>query len=63
MGLVNAVGNLGGFRRALFHRMDGQEYHSTAVAFSALRVGMLVCVGWLLLAQARFGERTPPATT
>ena len=49
MGLVNAFGNLGGFAGPYFTGWLLNIYHSTAVAFSALGVGMLVCVGLAFL--------------
>jgi MFS family permease len=49
MGLVNAFGNLGGFAGPYFTGWLLTKYHSTAIAFSALGVGMLVCVGLAFL--------------
>ena len=57
MGLVNAFGNLGGFAGPYFTGWLLTEYHSTSVAFSALGVGMLVCVGLaFLLPKPAVGE-------
>jgi sugar phosphate permease len=49
MGLVNAFGNLGGFAGPYIVGLLKNEYHSTAIAFSALGVGMLVCVALAFL--------------
>jgi len=43
MGLVNAFGNLGGFAGPYIVGWLLKEYHSTALAFSALGAGMLTC--------------------
>jgi len=49
MGLVNAFGNLGGFAGPYLTGWLLKEYNSTAIAFSALGCGMLVCVGLAFL--------------
>ena len=49
MGLVNAFGNLGGFAGPYIVGSLKNEYHSTTIAFSALGVGMLVCVALAFL--------------
>jgi len=49
MGLVNAFGNLGGFAGPYVVGWLARDYHSTAIAFDALGVGMLVCAGLAFL--------------
>jgi len=49
MGLVNAFGNLGGFAGPYIVGWLLKEYQSTAIAFSTLGVGMLVCVALAFL--------------
>jgi sugar phosphate permease len=44
MGLVNAVGNLGGFAGPYLTGWLSDKYHNTDIAFCALGGGMLVCV-------------------
>jgi MFS family permease len=63
MGLVNAFGNLGGFAGPYFTGWLLTEYHSTAVAFSALGVGMLICVGLAFLLPKPVMENARPAMT
>ena len=54
MGLVNAFGNLGGFAGPYIVGWLMNEYHSTAISFNALGVGMLICAGLaFLLPKAR----------
>jgi MFS family permease len=48
MGLVNAIGNLGGFVGPYIAGWLKQEYHSLPVAFSALGAGMVVGAGLAL---------------
>lgn len=43
VGLVNAFGNLGGFVGPYIAGWLKKEYHSTAIPFATLGVGMLVC--------------------
>jgi MFS family permease len=43
MGLVNAFGNLGGFAGPYVTGWLKNEYHSTALPFNVLGVGMLIC--------------------
>jgi MFS family permease len=49
MGLVNAFGNLGGFAGPYLTGWLKNEYHSTALPFNVLGVGMLVCAGLAFL--------------
>ena len=48
-GLVNAFGNLGGFVGPYLVGWLSKEYHSTAIPFNALGVGMLICAGLAFL--------------
>ena len=58
MGLVNAVGNLGGFAGPFIVGWILEQYHSTALAFNALGVGMLICASLaFLLPKARRQEQ------
>ena len=49
MGLVNAVGNLGGSAGSFIVGLLSKEYHSTAPGFTALGIGMLGCAGLAFL--------------
>lgn len=49
MGLVNAVGNLGGFTGPYIVGWLKDIYHSTAPGFTALGIGMLGCAGLAFL--------------
>ena len=49
MGLVNAFGNLGGFAGPYLTGWLKNEYHSTALPFNVLGVGMLICAGLAFL--------------
>jgi nitrate/nitrite transporter NarK len=49
MGLVNAFGNLGGFAGPYIVGALSKKYHSTAIAFSVIGIGMLICVGLAFL--------------
>ena len=49
MGLVNAVGNLGGSAGSFIVGVLTKEYHSTAPGFTALGIGMLGCAGLAFL--------------
>jgi sugar phosphate permease len=55
IGLVNALGNTGGFFGSDITGWLKQEYHSTAIPFSALGIGMLVAaaLAFLLPKSAR----------
>ena len=48
-GTVNAFGNLGGFVGPYVVGWLTQEYHSTAIPFNVLGVGMLICAGLAFL--------------
>jgi nitrate/nitrite transporter NarK len=48
-GLVNAFGNLGGFAGPYVVGRLSKKYHSTAIPFNALGVGMLICAGLAFL--------------
>jgi sugar phosphate permease len=49
IGLVNAVGNVGGFAGQYFVGWLARDFHSTAIPFVALGVGMLICAGLAFL--------------
>lgn len=55
MGLVNAFGNVGGFAGPFIVGWVLKEYHSTALAFNALGVALLMCatLAFLLPKSAR----------
>jgi MFS family permease len=71
IGTVNAFGNLGGFAGPYIVGWLSVKYHSTAIPFNALGVGMLVCAGLAFLlpkSGAQPGkplvrERSEPAPT
>jgi hypothetical protein len=46
---VNAFGNLGGFAGQYFVGWLEKLYHSTAIPFIVLGVGMLICAGLAFL--------------
>ena len=48
-GLINALGNVGGYAGPSIVGWLTGKYHSTATAFNVLGVGMLVCVGLAFL--------------
>jgi len=58
MGLVNAFGNLGGFAGPYLTGWLKNEYHSTALPFNVLGIGMLVCAGLAFLLP----KPAPPVT-
>ncbi len=60
MGVVNAFGNLGGFAGPYIVGWLLKEYHSTAIAFNALGIGMLMCAGLAFLLPK---TRQLPATS
>jgi MFS family permease len=45
IGLVNAFGNVGGFAGPYIVGWLSLKYHSTAIPFNALGIGMLICAG------------------
>src|SRR6266481_5035795 len=49
IGLVNAFGNVGGFAGHYFVGWLARDFHSTAIPFVVLGVGMLVCAGLAFL--------------
>ncbi len=49
IGLVNAFGNVGGFAGQYFVGWLARDFHSTAIPFVVLGVGMLVCAGLAFL--------------
>jgi MFS family permease len=49
VGLVNAFGNLGGFAGPYIVGWLSKEYHSTAIAFNALGLGMLIAAALAFL--------------
>jgi hypothetical protein len=49
MGVVNAFGNLGGFAGPYLVGWLKQTYHSTAIPFNALGIGLLVAAGLAFL--------------
>ena len=64
-GTVNAFGNLGGFVGPYIIGSLLKEYHSTAIAFSVIGAGMLVCAGLAFLlpkAGRQFTITGRPAT-
>jgi MFS family permease len=63
IGLVNAFGNLGGFAGPYFVGWLTKEYHSTAIPFNVLGLGMLVCAGlaFLLPKPARPSQPVAPS--
>ncbi|HWX20304.1 MAG TPA: MFS transporter [Candidatus Binatia bacterium] len=67
IGLVNAVGNVGGYVGPFFVGWLVKEYHSTAIPFNVLGAGMLVAAGlaFLLPKAARTSAplRSPQLTT
>ena len=61
IGLVNAFGNVGGFAGPYIVGWLSKEYHSTALAFSALGAGMLICAGLAFLLPKASQAATAPA--
>jgi MFS family permease len=62
MGVVNAFGNLGGYAGPSIVGWLLKKYHSTAIAFNTLGVGMLICVALMfLLPKAAPQSRPVPA--
>jgi MFS family permease len=59
MGMVNAFGNLGGFVGPFIVGWLKKEYHSTALPFNVLGVGMLVCVALSFLLPKRRSSAAP----
>ena len=49
IGLVNALGNTGGFAGPYIVGWLKTEYHSTAIPFNALGIGMLVAAALAFL--------------
>jgi nitrate/nitrite transporter NarK len=49
IGLVNAIGNIGGFAGPFIVGWLATRYHSTAIPFNGLGVGMLVAAGLAFL--------------
>jgi len=49
IGLVNAIGNTGGFAGPFIVCWLAMRYHSTAIPFNLLGVGMLVAAGLAFL--------------
>lgn len=49
MGLVNAFGNLGGYAGNYLVGALSKEYHSTAVGFTVIGMGMLGCTALAFL--------------
>ncbi|HWY30378.1 MAG TPA: hypothetical protein VNX46_06480, partial [Candidatus Acidoferrum sp.] len=48
-GLVNALGNTGGFAGPYIVGLLKTVYHSTAIPFNALGIGMLIAAGLAFL--------------
>ncbi|MDB6112602.1 MAG: Major facilitator superfamily 1 [Pedosphaera sp.] len=63
IGLVNAFGNLGGFVGPYIVGWLKVEYHSIAIPFNVLGVGMLVAAGLSFLLPKAAQQLRPPATT
>lgn len=63
IGLVNAFGNVGGFAGPYIVGWLSSKYHSTAIPFNALGIGMLVCaaLAFLLPKSALFSLSSPSA--
>jgi len=53
IGLVNALGNTGGFLGPWFVGWLKEEYHSTTIPFASLGIGMLVAAGLAFLLPKR----------
>ena len=49
MGTVNAFGNLGGFAGPYIIGSLSKEYHSTAIGFTVIGLGMLGCTALAFL--------------
>jgi nitrate/nitrite transporter NarK len=62
IGLVNAFGNLGGFAGPYIVGWLMKEYHSSAIPFNALGMGMLVAAGLAYLLP-KAAKALPPAIT
>lgn len=63
IGLVNAVGNVGGFAGPFIVGWLSDKYHSTGLAFDVLGAGMLVCaaLAFLLPVAPRLSPALAPA--
>jgi MFS family permease len=57
-GTVNAFGNLGGFAGPYVIGALSDQYHSTAIAFTVIGTGMLVCAGLAFLLPKAKVQRT-----
>jgi len=60
IGLVNAVGNLGGYVGNDIVGWLTKEYHSTAIPFTVLGAGMVACAGMAFLLP-KAGRQVRPA--
>jgi MFS family permease len=59
VGVVNAFGNLGGFAGPYLVGWLKESYHSTAIPFDALGVGMLIAAGLAFLLPKSVVQREP----
>ena len=59
IGLVNAVGNLGGYVGNDIVGWLTKEYHSTAIPFTVLGAGMVACAGMAFLLPKAAGQVRP----
>ena len=62
IGTVNAFGNLGGFVGPYIVGWLTQKFHSTAIPFNALGIGMLACAGLAFLLPKAVNPPQSPAT-
>jgi ACS family tartrate transporter-like MFS transporter len=56
-GLINALGNVGGFAGPYIVGWLSKRYHDTAIAFSSLGAGMLICALLALRLPKAAGQR------
>ena len=59
IGLVNALGNTGGFAGPYIVGWLKQEYHSVAIPFTALGIGMLFAAALAFLLPKSAGQAQP----
>jgi MFS family permease len=63
IGLVNAIGNTGGFAGPYIVGWLSTEYHSTAIPFAALGLGMLLAAGLAFLLPKSAKINPPPSAS
>jgi hypothetical protein len=61
IGLVNAFGNLGGYVGPFFVGWLVKEYHSTAIPFGALGIGMMIAAALAFLLPKAAAKGVVPA--